>query len=266
MRLPDFLVIGPPRCGTTWLAKALRSHPEVFMPARKELHFFDATYEGGIESYSAHFRAADASQQVGEATASYLHESGVADRIKETLPDVKMIVVLRDPVDRLVSRYLNIRSAHFETNRDLDVFQKIEAKPEIVQEGLYHTHLSTYYGLFDASQIFVGMFSRIRDEPEAFLSDVYDFLGLSDGHKPTVINSKVNSALSKPNVGKSAGVYFAAVAARRLKLQSLSDRLMSANASGEPVVTDAERERIHELYFREELESLQTEYGITVPR
>ena len=55
MKLPDFLILGSPRCGTTWLAKALGSHPEVFMPSRKELHFFDREYESGIASYSAHF-------------------------------------------------------------------------------------------------------------------------------------------------------------------------------------------------------------------
>ena len=234
------------------------------MPSRKELHFFDREYESGIASYSAHFPDRDRAVVVGEATSSYFSCEGVAKRIHEHLPDVKMIVILRHPVDRLVSRYLNIRSAHYPTNRHLTVFDKIDAKPEIMAEGLYYTHLSTYFGLFDREQLLVTMFSRLRDEPVEFLREVYSFLGISDDHTPRMVDSRVNSALSKPNVGRSALVYYLAVAARRLRLQSVSDVMLSAIASDEVFLSEAERQRIFDKYYRRELHMLETEYGITV--
>ncbi|HIF20699.1 MAG TPA: hypothetical protein EYQ27_02045 [Gemmatimonadetes bacterium] len=264
MRLPDFLILGPPRCGTTWLAQALRSHSEVFMPRRKELYFFDKGYADGLERYASHFEGAGTAHVVGEATSSYFYAPQAAERIREHLPDVKMIAILRDPVDRLVSRYLNIQSAHYDTNRHLDLWDKIEAKPEIVFEGLYYTHLSRYFRLFDPSQLLVLMFSRIRDEPQALLADVCRFLGVSEDHAPSTVNSKVNSALPKPHIGKSTLVYYLAIAARRLKLQSWSEKMMNGNASDVAVLSEDERQRVYDLYFRQEIEKLHAELGITV--
>src|SRR5690606_33439746 len=117
-RLPTFLVIGAARSGSTWISRNLARHPDVFIPKEKELHFFDQRYEEGIEAYRAYVRAATAEKAIGEATPAYLHTPAAAARIRAHLPDVKLIACLRDPIDRLYSRYWNARG-RFEHNKEV---------------------------------------------------------------------------------------------------------------------------------------------------
>jgi hypothetical protein len=66
--LPNFILIGAPRAGTTWIAKNLEAHPDIFIPRKKELHFFDYQYSDGLESYASYFRDAGDAKAIGEAT------------------------------------------------------------------------------------------------------------------------------------------------------------------------------------------------------
>ncbi|MBA3731354.1 MAG: sulfotransferase domain-containing protein, partial [Gammaproteobacteria bacterium] len=105
--LPNFLIIGASRCGTTWMANNIKSHPDVFMPPKKELHFFDASFDKGWDYYASFFpdKKCARYRAIGEATPAYLYMPQVARLIKSRLPDVKMIVSLRNPIDRAYSQY-----------------------------------------------------------------------------------------------------------------------------------------------------------------
>lgn len=113
--LPDFMIIGVQKGGTTALYRALRSHPQIRMAVRKEVHFFDNHFSRGLAWYRAFFpsrasirSAALRSQKhirVGEATPGYLFHPMAAERTKRTLPDARFIVLLRNPVDRAYSHY-----------------------------------------------------------------------------------------------------------------------------------------------------------------
>ena len=106
MNLPDFICIGVQRAGTTWLYECLKEHPEVFVPETKELHFFNDNYEKGIEFYSQYFEEADSVNQViGELTPNYYHDIQALQRISQKLPNVKVILILREPIARAYSHY-----------------------------------------------------------------------------------------------------------------------------------------------------------------
>ena len=102
--LPSFLVAGFQKCGTHWVASNLREHPRVFMPER-ELHFFDddRVHSNGGHWYSNHFADADDNLVIGERTPNYLTAPKAASRIRSLIPHVRLIVTMRDPVDRAVS-------------------------------------------------------------------------------------------------------------------------------------------------------------------
>ncbi|HVI04483.1 MAG TPA: sulfotransferase domain-containing protein, partial [Sphingomicrobium sp.] len=107
-RLPDFLVVGPPRTATTWLDGVLRGH--VGLPAGvKETHFFARNYGRGIDWYKDHFTQAGQSQKLGEVCAAYFENPDARERIHLHVPNCKIICTLRDPVDRLYSYYKLMR-------------------------------------------------------------------------------------------------------------------------------------------------------------
>ena len=103
--LPNFLCIGAPKCGSTWLQKLLESHPQVFIPTElNEIHFFDERFENGTEWYAKFFAdQTDAHLAVGEITPHYLYAD--PSRIGAVPTIQKLVLIYRDPVDRIVSHY-----------------------------------------------------------------------------------------------------------------------------------------------------------------
>ena len=110
-RFPDFFVIGAMRAGTTSASGYLRQHPEVYLPAQKELHYFDrdTNFDRGKEWYAGLFRAAGEARAVGEATPWYLYAPQAPARMAELVPGARLIAILRNPVDRAYSHYWHDR-------------------------------------------------------------------------------------------------------------------------------------------------------------
>lgn len=119
-RLPDFLVLGAQRAGTTSLAQALGALPGVFLAHAKEVHHFDFRHHLGLDAYRAHFplRGDPRWKVVGEATPYYLFHPAVPERVARALPGVRLICVLRDPVERAWSHYHHERRHGFEPIAD----------------------------------------------------------------------------------------------------------------------------------------------------
>ena len=103
--LPDFVIVGTMKGGSSALTRGVGNHPDVFIADGKELHFFDEHFERGLGWYEACFAAATQGQVIGEATPRYMNEQVVVDRMIATLPKGKFIAILRDPVDRAYSHY-----------------------------------------------------------------------------------------------------------------------------------------------------------------
>src|SRR3712207_6690007 len=104
-RLPDFVIIGTQRGGTTSLYHYLSKHPEVLPALRKEIHFFDLNFDRGLDWYLAHFARQDQPGLVGEASPLYMFHRDVPERVRRVLPNAKFIALLRNPVDRAYSQY-----------------------------------------------------------------------------------------------------------------------------------------------------------------
>lgn len=113
MTLPNFLIIGAQKAGTSWLAYQLEKHPEIYLP-KKEIHYFDKgfNYQKGLSWYEKQFDEVTEQKAIGEKTPEYLwangegwedHQSDVHQKIFQTLPEAKLIVTLRNPVDRAIS-------------------------------------------------------------------------------------------------------------------------------------------------------------------
>jgi hypothetical protein len=207
MPLPDFLVIGVPKAGTTALHAALSRHPELFLPAVKEPKFFlsegpppaqggpgDAqTYQEHVwrrADYEALFGPAPAGALRGEATPFYLYDLDAQNRIRRLAPKAKLIALLRNPVDRAHSNWTHLWAAGLEPERDFVRACALEATRReagwaqfwhYVSLGLYGGQLAHLFGLFSREQVLVLRYRDLRDEPVATLDRVCDFLGVTTG-------------------------------------------------------------------------------------
>jgi hypothetical protein len=203
--LPNFLVIGAAKAGTTSLHWYLAEHPEVFMTPVKDPAYFAYGVDGSgrllwgelelhtfpIRSLDAYERLfADAGQAVaiGEASTTYLECPQSAARIRELIPAARIICSLRHPVDRAYSDYvmhLRRRGRRFDPARDLTAASSW-AHPDSrwMRIGRYHEELSRYFDVFPRDQIRVVLFDDLKRNPAGFMQDVYGFLGVDMAFVP----------------------------------------------------------------------------------
>jgi hypothetical protein len=177
-RLPTFLHLGPGKSGSTWLHEVLSLHPDVYLTDAKDLYFFSRYYGRGPDWYAQQFAAAPASAAVaGEICPDYLADPLAPQRIRDVLgPDVRLMVTLRDPVDRAFSSYLYLAKHGLARPTFRDTWL---ASPELVEEGRYATHLRRYRDATSRSALFVGVFDDLDADPQAFLDSTTTWLGLA---------------------------------------------------------------------------------------
>jgi hypothetical protein len=115
--LPDFVIIGATKSATTWLLQNLRAHPQVFMPS-PEIHYFSRHFDRGPAWYRSHFETAPEDHVVGEKSASYLPHPETPRRLRELLPEARLVAQLRNPIERVYSDYC-MHYRRGEVGRDL---------------------------------------------------------------------------------------------------------------------------------------------------
>ena len=198
MRLPDFLGVGTQKGGTTYLYELLKRHPQVFLAEPKEQHFFSLHWQRGVDWYRKQFASAAESQICGEITPYYLFHPEAPARIQSLLPNVKLIVLLRDPVERALSQYFHSRRLGLD-HLDLEEAFAAEASrlrnsTETLKQGLphlshqQHSYLSRsryeeqlmrfdYY--FASDQILLLKSEDLFLKTELIWGKIMDFLGLN---------------------------------------------------------------------------------------
>ena len=197
MRLPEFIIGGAPRSGTTWLYELLDRHPGVFMakPLAPEPKFFlrDDEYAKGLAYYSEKwFAGADPGKMAGEKSTDYLEHAESAARIAKDLPLVKLIFILREPVSRAYSNYRWSKMNGLE-KEDFATALRLEAQRErelpekwkftrpfsYFSRGLYADLLAPYINRFMEPQLLVVKFEDIIERPAALAETVHRFIGVA---------------------------------------------------------------------------------------
>ena len=207
--LPDFLIIGAQKSGTTFLMSALSGSPNVVHPFLKEVHYFDINYRKGERWYRALFPsqrelAASEAQTgfrpvTGEASPLYMYHPHTAERAHKLAPELKIIAVLRDPTDRAISHYYHSRAWGFEKLPIDEAFAAEESRlaPEkmrvqqdpnyhsrplgmfsYVDRGHYVRQLKVWEGYFGKDQMLILDSRQLFSEPQATLDQVCKFLDI----------------------------------------------------------------------------------------
>lgn len=188
--LPTYIGIGAPKAGTTWLAKCLSEHPEVFMAAVKEVEFWKlADAAQRLDEYAAHFHGSEGKRAVGEYSVRYLSLPGVAERIHQTLPQAKLLVALRNPMDQVYSNFWHLHRQNFNSVEPGQAPQNVEDalrthKDFLLQPARYASNLASFYARFPRTQIHIMFYEEISAEPERVLREVFSFLGVDPAFQP----------------------------------------------------------------------------------
>ncbi|MFH1680250.1 MAG: sulfotransferase [Candidatus Eisenbacteria bacterium] len=209
MRLPNFVLIGAPKCGTTSLYYYLRQHPQVYLPERKELHYFtydhlkDLTAGPGDArtldfacstraEYEAHYRGADAAAAVGDISPSYFCFPEVSRAIREELGDARIVVSVRDPIQKAFSQYMHLVR---DGREDLPFHEGLLAEEERMRRGygflwryasgsLYADRIASFSEVFGRDRVKILVFEDLVRSPETVLRDLFGFLGVDPESRP----------------------------------------------------------------------------------
>ncbi len=174
-RLPNFLYIGPDKAGSSWLHEMLLQHPQVYLTPAKDLYYFDRYYDRGTPWYADQFRDARDEPVVGEVCQDYLFHPEAAKRIAETLESPRMMVSLRDPVERAWSSWLYARKHGMWPD---DFGAALRSVDELLGHSRYASGLDRFGEHFDRELFHVAVFDDLAADPQAFLDATTDFLGV----------------------------------------------------------------------------------------
>ncbi len=195
---PTFVGIGVQKCATSWLHEVLNAHDEVFTSDPKETDFFSAFYDRGYEWYETHFAPGRDVTARGETSPSYFYHPAAPSRMKVYNPDLKIIVIFRDPVDRAFSNHLHeLRKWHF---RSSEFFEDgLLNNPCYLEQSRYAKHLGTWYEYFPQAQILPLIFEEITADPTAAIRQVYQFLGVDLEGKVDLTRKSSNESIAFRN-------------------------------------------------------------------
>ncbi|NNL68032.1 MAG: sulfotransferase [Myxococcales bacterium] len=218
-KIPDFLVLGAQKCGTTSFYEFLCGHPQVTPAAEKELHFFDRDWHTGLDAYRECFRD-EPGTITGEATPYYLFHPEVPDRVAKIAPDARFLVLLRDPIDRAYSHHQMQRRLGRE---NLTFEAAIEAEPQrlatsaanrprysYLARGRYVEQLERWFDRFGRGRFLVLETAALRERPAESASRVADFLGIDAFPADAVWPSRGRSSYAplSPATREALAVHF----------------------------------------------------------
>ena len=205
--LPDFIIIGSMKCGTTSLYYDICEHPCASAAARDEIGFFDSNFHLGLNWYRSMFPTKGQIEDIkhkegvaitGEDTPFYFWNPIAAKRIQKILPNIKLIIILRNPIDRAYSEYQDLvsresNSPSFETFIENEIntrkkgiiiteenFEIFNQNDSYLLKGIYIDQLKIWAGLFPKEQIFTLSTESLNSDPTASMESVFQYLNLPD--------------------------------------------------------------------------------------
>lgn len=263
------MVVGAQKAGTTWLFECLDEHPQVFVPRVKEVHFFDRPEDSrfsqrhrGLDWYFSQFPDEPAFKARGELTPDYMFYPHVVDELYELNPAMRIIFMLRNPVDRAYSAYW-MRRRHDAGLADFAALA--DPASNYVTRGFYARQIAPYLERFPREQVRIYIYEEAVRDPEPFVADLYAFLGVDPSFRPTALTRRVGATHSLP---KGLGFFaykvvspvinwpFVLPAWRWLRRNTrivdlLLGRAAMDGGSGYPPLPDDQRRRLENVFAAE---------------
>lgn len=285
MIMPNFLVIGAAKAGTSSLYHYLKQHPQIYMSSEKEPRFFALEGEklefGGpaqginqgsvtsLEAYCQLFEGVTDQIAIGEASTLYLSSPKAPQRIKHYLPNAKLIAVLRDPAERAFSSYMHLVRDGYETLSFVEALEKEASRLQekwqplwyYKQRGFYYEQLKRYFELFKPEQIKVYLYEDLAADSTAVVQDIAHFLEVDPNFTPELTRENVSgipksrwlqNLFTKDNPIKLALKPLVPQQFRR----GIAENVKKQNLGAKPTLSPEIRQQLITLY-REDILNLQ---------
>ncbi len=283
MKLPTFLVVGIEKAGTTSIYQYLNQHPQVYMSPVKETNFLERDWENfqgkpnpkridTWEKYCNLFNNVQDEIAIGEVSPNYLfHYQSSSDRIIKYVPDVKMIAILRNPVDRAYSDYLmHLRdSINVEKVRSLTEQVKFHADTSFtIKKGFYYTPVKYYFDTFGKERVKIYLYNDLSENSLVMMQDMYQFIGVNSNFTPDTSqrqqvaavpkNQSLNNLIKTKNPVRSAvSSVLRAVIPLEMR-QKLRSGLINLNSGGKELQPlSSEERKILADFYHEDILKLQ---------
>lgn len=281
MKKPSFICVGAQKAGTTSLQEILSQHPSIYLSPLKEIKFFhrDEHYKKGVEWYFNHFKDAKDNQIIGDITPDYLLYGNTAQRILKDLgSDIKIITILRQPVNRTISQFNFFRSAEVEketnfkkiiTNySEIDFlnlhFENWYTPSYYIERSLYYNQLKRYYDIFPKSNIHIIIFEEFfGNQHEVEMKKLLNFLELEN------INFQTNVHSHSTRVPKDNLTYKTAQQLKNIKelikpffpkesYIKLRAKVFNLITEKPKTIDSQFKKELFNLYFKDDVEKLES--------
>lgn len=270
-RWPDFFVVGAPKAATTSLHHYLGQHPELFTSRIKEPHFFswpevaDTYYRTRFVTseadYLALYEACPTACQAGDFSTSYLFSPGAAERIADRCPDAKIVIVLRDPVDRALSHHrMDLRDGY--TSEPIELLIAASAtdkrfRREYIDVGHYADQIKRYTDRFASDQVHVMLYDNVTADLAGELKSLLEFLGVDEAF--TFDLSATKNTSREPASNFAAAITRSTAAARLRPLVPQQARAVARRALTRPgtSTTSSTTLELLDAEFADEIDALE---------
>ena len=284
MTLPNFLIIGVQKAGTTSVYNYLNEHPQIYMSPVKETNFFETDWEKesaeslkksrqtirDIDTYSKLFDGVEDEIAIGEASPNYLlHHQVSTETIQRYIPEAKLIAILRNPAERAYSDYLmHIRDAIEKPEPLSEIIAHRSHSAYFFRKGFYYEPIKHFFDKFGKEKVKVYLYDDLCKDPQALMQNMYNFLGVDDSFVPNT-----GKKAQKAKVPKNQGVNnllktknpLRTIAASTLKVflplevrQKLREGIINLNSQGKDALPLQAEDRAKMVkMFREDVLNLQ---------
>ncbi len=203
MRSVECFHIGPQKAATSWVYQCLAEHPEIACPPEDVIHYFDIHYAKGREWYAQFFANAYPEQKLFDPTYTYIRSPWAPRRIAKENPDAKIVLCLRNPIDRAFSHYWHERKKDKITFSFDEVTKNYDLFSSWIEPGFYAEHIKRYLKYFSREQILCLQFQDLKRDSKTFLRRLLAFFEVDDTFTPSLIDQKVNEAGARRTIANS---------------------------------------------------------------
>lgn len=260
---PDFFVAGFQKCATTWLYRSLSEHPQIRLPMTHMVHYYDINYHLGPDWYRRQFDSGAGEVLVGDTTVTYARDQTALVRMAHDAPHAKIVLSVRNPIDRAASHYLHERTKGKTAFAFDEWRENYDCYSDWIVPGLYALHFERLMEFFPSENILVLESEDFRSRPGQSLEALFTFLGVESKFQPTTVGRQLNTTSDRIARWRAEGGLKRRLVRRARRMIAIGDHESPAAQKGtqsgaglRDPLTSRDRAEMAEI-FRDDVERLE---------